>query len=504
MATKNPKVVDLRRKAFETVARMGFEEIDLMKLPEIVEEIIPAEGDDINEIEETRTIFGELLRMGLGLPPRDPDVPGKLTDGIKDANLEINEYRPPLVNVIRMVCKSCPSKKIYVTDNCRNCRTKLCAQHCPKGAVKQAEGKMVIDQTKCIHCGLCVKHCPYHAITELVRPCKVACGADAMGQDEQGRALIDHDKCVACGACIKACPFLAISEKSQIYQLIHGLKSPEKHYAIIAPSFTGQFGSNVRPEQILEGCMKLGFEDVVEVGLGADLTTMNEANEYLETVPEKAPYMGTSCCFSWGLMVRYNFPDQAKYISKTFSPMIYTADQVKKAHPNAKVTFIGPCVSKKVQALEPDVKGHIDYVITFEELRGMFDAKEVDLAKIETDRKWEDASTTGRNYGAAGGVAEAVAYRIRELGPMRDVQVKSAEGLQECMNLVWSAKAGNENGKLLEGMDCKGGCIGGPGTIVPISRSKLAMAKFSKESTYDSPADNKRIPEEDKPTFNAD
>ena len=121
---------------------------------------------------------------------------------------------------------------------------------------------------------------------------------DAIKSDYLGRAEIDADKCVACGNCIQECPFGAISDKSEIYQLIKAIKSGNEVYAIIAPSFAGQFGALTTPEQIFAGIRQLGIKDVVEVGLGADLTTLNEAKEFIEEVPEKEPFMGTSCCYS--------------------------------------------------------------------------------------------------------------------------------------------------------------------------------------------------------------
>lgn len=495
-------IIDIRRKVFETISRMAFEDIDLMQLPHIVHEAFPGQkGQFHQDIFEERAIFGEMLRLGLGMDARLADNPGVITDGIEDIDMDTNVYRPPLVSVIRIACQACPSKKVLITDNCRKCIAHPCTTVCPKNAIYPEKNQMQIHQETCVHCKACIRNCPYNAIVELVRPCAQACAVNAIKVDEYDRADIDYHKCVSCGACITACPFGAIADKSQIYQLIKSLASHEHHYAIIAPAFTGQFGAKVTPEQVAEGCLRLGFEDVVEVGLGADLTTMNEANEFLETVPDKAPYMATSCCYSWALMVRKNFPDQDQYISVTYPPMIYTSSQLKKAHPGCKVTFIGPCVSKKLQALQPNVKDHIDFVITYEELMGMFDAKEIVLEELQTEFKFNDASGTGRGYGVAGGVAKAVSDRIHEIDPVREVQVHAADGLKECMNLVWSAKAGHEDGKLLEGMACEGGCIGGPGTIASLQTSRHANDIFAKESPFESPADNTRIPEEDKPIY---
>lgn len=318
--------------------------------------------------------------------------------------------------------------------------------------------RAIIDQKKCIKCGRCKETCPYSAIVLYERPCAAACGVNAIDSDYLGRAQINSDRCVSCGRCIIQCPFGAIADKSQIYQLIKALKSNEHMYAIIAPSFLGQFGPLASPLQIVEGIKQLGFKDVVEVSLGADVTTLREAKEFLEKVPEEIPYMGTSCC-------------------------------------NSKITFIGPCISKKLEALREDVKDYVHFVITFEEIMGMFVAKEIELSEIEADQEIQDASALGRGYAIAGGVADAVKNVALEIDPAREINVECAMTLSECVKLMKVAKAGKKSGYLIEGMACLNGCIGGPGTLASVSRVKKAVEGFKNQSSYKTPFDNKIIDE---------
>lgn len=121
------------------------------------------------------------------------------------------------------------------------------------------------------------------------------------------------------------------SALSQIYQLVKAIKNQENMYAIVAPAFIGQFGPIATPTQIFEAIKMLGFKEVLEVGLGADIGTIHEAEEFLDEVPNKVPYMGTSCCPAWLSMVEKMFPDQARYISDTSTPMIATASVHKEA-----------------------------------------------------------------------------------------------------------------------------------------------------------------------------
>lgn len=493
-------VISIRRMAFATIARMAYEDIDLHKLHDGIYQALPGEVARYREnIYRERVVFGERLRLALGLDARSADQTESVTQGIEDINVDTRVYHPPLVSVIKVACEACPERFITITDNCRKCLAHPCMNVCPKNAISVGKDKMVIDQDKCIKCKKCMGECPYSSIVDTGRPCSKVCGVKAIGSDYLGRAEINPDKCVSCGACVTACPFGAIADKSQIYQIIKSIKAGNEVYGIIAPSFTGQFGSLTSSAQIKEAIRLLGFKDVHEVGLGADLTTMNEAKEFLESVPEKQPYMGTSCCYSWKLMVKKNFPDQNELISETSTPMIYTAQQIKKLHPNCKVVFIGPCISKKLEGLQPNVQEYVDFVMTFEELMGMLVAKEIEPSALETEEEMTDASKTGRGYAVGGGVAQAVVARAKEINPDVEIPVEAAEGLADCMTMVRLARAGKKNGMLLEGMACVGGCIGGPGTVVPKHRARKANAKFAASSPFLSPRDNTNIPEEDMP-----
>ena len=491
-------IIKIRRMVFADIARIAYDDVDLKKLGDETYRLIPGEKAQYREnVFRERAVIGERLRLALGLDARTAAETGPISEGIEEIDVDTRVYTPPLVSVIKIACEACPTRTVIVTDNCRKCLAHPCKNVCPKNAITIEKRGAVIDQAKCIKCGRCKNECPYHAIVEYDRPCSAACGVKAIGSDYLGRAEIDDSKCVACGNCIQECPFGAISDKSEIYQLIKTIKSGKKVYAIIAPSFAGQFGALTTPEQVFAGIRQLGIKEVVEVGLGADITTLNEAKEFIETVPEKEPFMGTSCCYSWKLMVEKNFPEINDYISESSTPMVYSSHYIKKNHPDCKVVFIGPCISKKLEALQEHVKDYVDFVITFEELMGMFVAKGIEPSEIEVDGKIEQASVTGRGYAVGGGVAHAVEARIHEINPDQDVRIECAEGLADCVKLMKLAKVGLKNGMLLEGMACNYGCIGGPVTVVTAARARKSVADFSKESPFSSPADNKNITQEE-------
>lgn len=489
-------LINIRRQVFEKIARMAYTGLDLKELEKASYDILPGEVATYREsIFRERAILEERLRLTMGLDARKPTEFHRVTDGIAEMDVDKTRFIEPLVNVITHACEACPTKTFWVTDNCRKCLAHPCTNVCPTNAVSIGKNAAIIDQDKCIKCGRCKETCPYNAIVLYERPCAAACGVDAIDSDYLGRAEINRDRCVSCGRCIIQCPFGAIADKSQIYQLIKSLKSNEHMYAIIAPSFLGQFGPLASPLQIAEGIKKLGFKDVVEVSLGADITTLHEAKEFLEKVPNEMPFMGTSCCNSWTLMVEKLFPEQFDYISDSSSPMVETAKYIVKKDPDAKITFIGPCISKKLEALRDDVKDYVHFVITFEELMGMFVAKEIELSDIEISQELEDASTLGRGYAIAGGVAEAVKKTALIIDPSREINIEGASDLHECVKLMRVAKAGKKNGYLLEGMACPGGCIAGPGTLASVNRVRKAVNEFKSKSPYKTPFENKIIDE---------
>ena len=162
--------------------------------------------------------------------------------------------------------------------------------------------------------------------------------------------------------------------------------------------------------------------------------------------------------------------------------MVATARTIKQKHPNAKVVFIGPCAAKKLEAMRRDVRSDVDFVITFEELQAMFDAKNIDLTQYEAESSFHDATGAGRGYAVAGGVAEAIEKCIHEYYPDVEVNIEHAEGLAECKKMLALAKAGRMNGCLIEGMGCPGGCIAGAGTILALNKAQQEVKKIQEGS----------------------
>jgi len=483
-------ITNMRKRIFAEVARMAYD-ADYSRMEKLPYEIVPGEvGKHRDSIFLERAIVGERVRLAMGLPLRKMGEVSNLSDGVEESAIAEKYYDPPLINVIKFACNACPETHYEVTNACQGCLAHHCANACPKDAISFEHGKAVIDQGKCIKCGKCKQSCSYQAIIRFERPCAESCGMDAIHCDEYGRAEIDYDKCVSCGMCLVNCPFGAIVDKGQLFQLIHSIRQGDKVIAIIAPAFWGQFGEDVTPGQIVQAMKILGFESLEEVAIGADLCTIEEADEFMRDVPARQPFMATSCCPAWSVMAKKEFPGMAPYISMTMTPMVLTARLMKRRHPGCKIAFIGPCAAKKLEASRRTIRSDVDFVLTFEELRGMFEAKNIDFSQIPDMPANYEASAPGVGFAAAGGVADAVAGIVRSIHPDREVKAVHAEGLRECRQMLRIARTGKYDGYLLEGMACPGGCIAGAGVVQNPEKSKRVLEQYKNAAAFSNPMES--------------
>ena len=141
-----------------------------------------------------------------------------------------------------------------------------------------------------------------------------------------------------------------------------------------------------------------------------------------------------------------------------------------------------------MEAARRTVRSYVDFVITFEELAGMFDAKGINVEEIEELPVHIEATGAGRGYACAGGVAGAIEKCINEYYPETEVKIQHAEGLSDCRKILMLAKAGKLNGYMIEGMGCPGGCVAGVGTIIPPERAKVAVDNIVKSSENQIPS----------------
>ena len=177
-------------------------------------------------------------------------------------------------------------------------------------------------------------------------------------------------------------------------------------------------------------------------------------------------------------------------MSMTLTPMVYTARLMKKKYPGCKVVFVGPCAAKKLEAIRADIRSDVDFVLTFEELAGMFEAKEVNFETIEPLPPLNEGTAAGRGFAVSGGVAKAVEDLIRSEHPDAEVKTARAEGLRDCRKMMLLAKAGKYDGYLLEGMGCPGGCVAGAGTLLPVELATKVVGNYQGDAKSVSPLES--------------
>jgi iron only hydrogenase large subunit-like protein len=327
------------------------------------------------------------------------------------------------------------------------------------------------------------------------KPCSGSCEHGATDYSRDKGIRIDNDKCLTCGICIPNCPLDAIVDKIEFVPIIKHLKKKEKQvYAIVAPAFIGQFGKGITAGQIRSALKYLGFKDMIEVALLADLLTLREAYEFERLVHKKEDYLITSCCCPiWMNMVQKGYPELLEHFSPAVSPMIATGRVLKEFHEAAVVVFIGPCIAKKNEAKDKNLLGAVDFVLTFREMEEVFKALEIDLNSMPDDHK-EQSSFGGRIYGRTGGVSKSVEMVVKRLaGDAIDFRPIQADGVKACKEVLDKLRANELEANFVEGMGCKGGCVGGPRSILSIDGAIEELNRYGEEAIFKNPMDNERI-----------
>lgn len=401
----------------------------------------------------------------------------------------------PVLTVISEACNKCTRQQYLVTDACQNCVAKPCAQSCPKGAIDTSRGRSRIDIEKCIKCGKCQSVCPYHAIIDIPIPCVKACPVGAITGLPDGTKQFDWNKCISCGNCQRSCPFGAVMPRSQLLDVVKEIQKPDsKVVALMAPAISGHFGA-MSLQAVSATIKKLGFFDVIEVALGADITAIEEAHEFVERMehykekkPGALPFMTTSCCPAYTNCIKKHIPDLEDAVSKTPTPMYFTSELAKKRHPGCMTVFIGPCDAKLDEAIGCK---YTDFAVTFNEIQSFIKAKGIkaDDVKAAEASAVCDGNSEARGFPVIGGVAAAVAaFLAKKPEAGITLQPVVIDGLNPASvkRLRGFAKK-PPPGNIVEIMACEGGCIAGPGTVVPgsIATARVKMVTLKTQSHPD-------------------
>ena len=267
------KVQHLKYKVLREVAREAWKGTLLENVLDIPKTIIPGKNPTMRCcVYKERAILGERVKIAMGGDKNNPNV----------------------IEVIDIACDECPASGFEVTASCRGCLAHRCEDVCKRGAITFDSNHVAhIDKSKCVQCGACAKVCPYSAIIDRKRPCQIACKVKAISIKDDNTAEIDDEKCIQCGACVYQCPFGAIMDKSYIVDVVKMLKQNSKVVSIVAPSIGSQF-RHAKLGQIITAMKQVGFTNVMEVALGADMVAQKEALELAEK-----GFITSSCCPSF-------------------------------------------------------------------------------------------------------------------------------------------------------------------------------------------------------------
>ena len=455
------KVQHLKYRVLREVARFAWNDALLDNILNIPEIIVPGKTPTMRCcVYKERAIVSDRVKLAMGGDKENPNV----------------------IEVIETACDECPMGGYEVTNSCRGCLVHRCEDVCRRGAISFDHNHTAhIDKSKCVDCGACAKVCPYTAIINRKRPCESACKIKAISMNEDKAAKINNDKCIACGACVYQCPFGAIMDKSFILDVIDIIKKSEnnskyKVFAVVAPSISSQF-TYAKLGQVITGLKELGFHTVVEAALGADMVAYKESAELAEK-----GFLTSSCCPAFVSYIEKAFPDMLPLVSHNLSPMAEIAKYIKEHDAPCKVVFIGPCTAKKAEVQKENVKPYVDAAITFEELQALFDSKDIDITTLNQD-VLDNASYFGRIFARSGGLSDAVAQGLKEQN-ITDFELKAVacDGIEECRTALLKKSKNVLNGNFIEGMACKGGCIGGAGCLTHGEKNKAEVDKYGREA----------------------
>ena len=323
--------------------------------------------------------------------------------------------------------------------------------------------------------------------------CCAACLFHAIERQADGRISIDPDKCVGCASCLRACSSGTLTASRDILPALHDIKQAKGPvYALVAPSFHGQFSENVTPGKLRSAFLALGFTEMTEVALFADLLTLKEALSFDRHVSSKEDFQLTSCCCPvWISLLKGSGQELLSHVPGAVSPMIAAGRTIKTLHPDALTIFIGPCLAKKAEARDEELRGAIDWVLTFREIQDVFEAADIHPEELE-DAERGHASRAGRLYGRAGGVSEAVYETLLQMDRQKgkSLNIRRADGVQNCKAMLDRLFEGGERANYFEGMGCVGGCVGGPRSITDREQGRENVDRYGSKAEARTPLEN--------------
>jgi signal transduction histidine kinase/iron only hydrogenase large subunit-like protein len=311
---------------------------------------------------------------------------------------------------------------------------------------------------RCRVCYTCVRECPAKAI-----------------QISDGQAKIIAQRCIACGNCVRVCSQRAKQIINTIGEVEALLAEKKPVAACLAPSFPTEF-ANLDYKSVAGMLRRLGFALVTEVAFGADL--VGRAYHQLVHQDPQRRLIATTCPALVGYIERY-YPHLVGLLAPLVSPMVAMARCLRRIHgPELKIVFIGPCVAKKAEACAEALRGEINAVITFAELRQLLAARGINPEETQPSEFDRPHPGHGVLFSIKRGMLQAANLNEDLLGG----QIIAAHGRSDFVNALEEFETGKVDAKFLEILCCRG-CIMGPGMSeqVPMFQRNSQVGRYIRQ-----------------------
>ncbi len=283
------------------------------------------------------------------------------------------------------------------------------------------------ENVKCKDCCKCIGACPVKSI-----------------EVKNQQAMIVERDCILCGTCTVVCPQNLkhnVNDVAKIKDLIHDGK---QIIASVAPSFIAYFETS-GIDAFRKALQQLGFADAYETAEGAYLVK----TEYEKMVDANTgKTIISSCCPTVNTYIEKYIPEAIPYLAPVMTPMKAHAKVLRERFPEAKIVFIGPCISKKAECTDSD--SDVTYAITFGDLNEWFQERNIELSKGEEDEKY-----LSRMFPVSGGI-------LKTMRKKEDYTYLVVDGAEGCMDALRDIVAGKLSNCFIEMSFCSGSCVGGP------------------------------------------
>lgn len=297
-------------------------------------------------------------------------------------------------------------------------------------------GTISVIGQKCKRCFSCIRECPAIAIRIV-----------------DGQAVVLEDRCISCGHCVKVCPQNAKEIQSDIENVMIDILPQGNAIAMIAPSFPASFPDEY--DKLPSALRAIGFSMVTEAAFGADL--VNQFYSACIEANSDETIISSPCPAVYNYIEKY-FEELVPNLAKVVSPMIAMGRYLKQNYgQDRKVVFIGPCIAKKSEYVDPEVANAVDAVLTFNELKQIFRGLKINFDELVESNFDPPHAYLGKSYPLVGGLLKTANYSEDVL--LKDIIV--VEGKSKVTEIVEEIANGNIKSKFVDILFCEG-CINGP------------------------------------------